>query len=586
VSEQNKITIPEAITVREFAGKLNIPVSKIIAELMKNGIMATINESIDFETAQIVGDYLGFEIEKEERITAKQVINAKISEAKKLIERPPIVVVMGHVDHGKTSLLDAIREAGVALKEAGGITQHIGAYQVEKNSKKITFLDTPGHAAFESMRAHGAEATDIAIIVIAANDGVKPQTLEAINHAKKANVPMIIAINKMDLPEANIDRAKQQLTEIGLIPEDWGGDTITIPVSAKTKDGIEDLLEMILLIAEMKNYKADPLDEATGLVIESHVALGKGPMATILIKNGTLRIGDFIQAGSTYGKVRLMEDYKGKKIKEALPSTPVRISGLKELPSVADIVQVFAEEKVAREEASVFARTQGAKKIGDIKKLSFEDLAASYEAGKTKELKIVLKADVKGSLDTIIQSLDKFKTPEVQVKVINEGIGSISESDIMMAAASKATVIGFGVSINATVNQLARREKVNVHLYKVIYELLDDIKEALENLLPPVLNEVEVGKMEILKVFKISKGLVIAGGKVTSGKMTKNIQAKIFRGKEEVGKGKLVMVKREKDEVSECSIGMECGVSIETGIKLEEKDVVLTYTIEKVKRYL
>jgi len=586
VTKNNKITISEVITIRDFAGKLNIPVSKIIAELMKNGIMATINESIDFETAQIVGDYMGYEIEKEEKVSTKQAINAKISEAKKLIARPPIVVVMGHVDHGKTSLLDAIRESGVALKEAGGITQHIGAYQVEKNGKKITFLDTPGHAAFESMRAHGAEATDIAVIVIAANDGVKPQTLEAINHAKKANVPMVIAINKIDLPEANIDRAKQQLTEIGLIPEDWGGDTVVIPISAKTKTGIDDLLEIILLIAEMKNYRADPLDEATGLVIESHIALGKGSMATILIKNGTLRIGDYIQAGSTYGRIRLMEDFKGKKIKEALPSTPVRISGLKELPSVADIVQVFSDEKVAREEATVFSRTQGVKKIGDIKKLSFEDLTASYEAGKTKELKVVLKADVKGSLDTIIQALDKLKTPEVQVKVTNEGIGPITEGDVMMAAASGATVIGFGVSINATVNQLAKREKVNVHLYKVIYELLDNIKDALEELLPPVLNEIEIGKLEILKVFKLSKGVVIAGGKVISGKMIKNIQAKILRGKEGVGKGKIIMIKREKDEVSECSIGMECGISLETGIKVEEKDIVVIYTIEKVKRYL
>ena len=576
----SKIEIPEVVTVGELAAKLGLPISKVISELMKNGIMATINENVDFETAQIIGEYLGFSVELEKKRVVSEVAATKKVDSKKMISRPPIVAVMGHVDHGKTTLLDAIRSSKVALKEAGGITQHIGAYQVEKNGKIITFLDTPGHEAFESMRARGAEATDIAIIVVAANDGIKPQTREAINHAKKANVPMIIAINKIDLAEANIDKTKQQLSEIGLVSEDWGGDTIVIPVSAKTSKGLEELLEMVLLVADMKAYKADPTELATGLVIESHMALGKGPVATILVKNGTLNIGDVIQAGSTYGKIKMMEDYKGKKIKIAGPSMPVRISGLKNLPAVADIVQVFENEKTAKDQAVIFQRQQGSKKIGDLKKLTLADLTASYEATNMKELNIILKSDVQGSLDAIKESLDKLKTPAVQVKIIAEGVGPVSESDVMMASSSKALIIGFNVSVGAAINQLAQREKVKILTYKVIYELLDVLKDALEAMLPVIINEVTVGKLEILKIFRTIKGHVISGGK------EKNAEAKIIRGDEEIGRGKIESVKREKDEVKECLIGMECGLGIETAVKVEEKDIIEVYIIEEIKQQL
>ncbi|OIP24520.1 translation initiation factor IF-2 [bacterium CG2_30_37_16] len=581
----SKIEIPEVVAVGELAAKLGLPVSKVIAELMKNGIMATINENIDFETAQIISEYLGFSVELEKKQLAPEVVQTKKVDLKKMVSRPPIVAVMGHVDHGKTTLLDAIRDSKVALKEAGGITQHIGAYQVTKKGKIITFLDTPGHAAFESMRARGAEATDIAIIVVAANDGIKPQTREAINHAKKANVPMIIAINKIDLSEANIDKTKQQLSEIGLVSEDWGGDTIVIPVSAKTHKGLEELLEMVLLVADMKDFRADPTELATGLVIESHMALGKGPVATILVKNGTLQMGDIIQAGATYGKIKLMEDYKGKRIKTAGPSMPVRISGLKNLPSVADIVQVFDNEKTAKDQAVISQRQQSSKKIGDIKKLTIADLTASYEATNTKELNIILKSDVQGSLDAIKESLDKFKTPAVQVKIISEGVGPVSESDVMMASSSNAIIIGFNVSISAAINQLAQREKVKILTYKIIYELLDVIKEALESMLPVIINEVTVGKLEILKIFRITKSHVIGGGKVVSGKIEKG-DIKIIRDGEEIGKGKIESVKREKDEVKDCGIGMECGLGIETGVKIDEKDIIETYIIEEIKQHL
>ncbi|HBG81429.1 TPA: translation initiation factor IF-2 [candidate division CPR2 bacterium] len=586
LSEELKIEIGEVVTVGELAGKLNVPVSKVIGELMKNGIMATINENIDFETAQIIGEYLGFNIDRERQETVKEVVEKKTKSSGKLVSRPPIVAVMGHVDHGKTTLLDAIRESRVAQKEAGGITQHIGAYQVEKNGKTITFLDTPGHAAFESMRARGAEVTDIAIIVVAANDGIKPQTSEAIDHAKRANVPMIVAINKIDLPEANIDRVKQQLTEIGLIPEDWGGDVITIPVSAKDGKGLDDLLEMVLLVSGIHNFEAEKGGEATGVIIESHMAVGKGPVATVLVKNGTLKVSDTIQAGATYGKVKIMEDYKGKRIKEAGPSTPVRISGLKAIAAAGDIVQVFADERMSKDQAFIFQRQQSSKKISEVKKLGLAELTASYEAGMTKDLNIILKADVKGSLDAIKESLGKFKTPEVQVKIISEGVGLINESDIMMAKTSNALVIGFNVPLSATINQLSIREKVKVLGYQVIYELLDDIRNALESLLPPLITEVTVGKLEILKIFKTAKGHIIAGGKVTSGKLEKGLEVKIIRNAEEEGKGKINSVKREKDEVKECGIGMECGLSIETNVKLMEKDIIEAFILEETKRHL
>lgn len=587
MTESVKKKIPQVVTVGEFARILGIPVAKVVAELMKNGVMATINEYIDYETAEIIAEYLGYEIEKEET-DEKQASEEKVVETKddNAVARPPIVAVLGHVDHGKTSLLDAVREANVVGKESGGITQHIGAYQVEKDGRKITFLDTPGHAAFEKMRQQGAEVTDIALILVAADDGVKPQTVEAINHAKRAGTPMIVVITKTDKPEADVMRAKQQVAELGLNPEEWGGDTPVAEVSAKTKKGLDDLLDLILVMADVIEFKADPNMPASGVAIETHMDYGKGPVATILVKNGTLRVGDYVSVGETYGKIRSMEDHRKRRFKEAPPSTPVRISGLRGVPKVSDLLQVFKDEKEARSEIESIKKTRKISSLANVKKIGFEELSESMQSLEKKELNVVLKADVRGSLDAIKEAFKKISNKEVGVKVVSGKVGDVSETDIQMAKSAGNIIIGFGVSVPANILTLAKQEKVKIYTYKVIYELLDDVKNLLSDMLPPEIKELTLGKLQVLKVFSSKKGLMVVGGEVKEGKIEKDTEAKVMRGKEEVGRAKIILVKKEKDEVREAQVGTQCGISIDKELPIEEGDTLESFRTEKVKRTL
>lgn len=586
MSEVEKKKIPEVVTVGEFARALGIPVAQVVAELMKNGVMATINEYIDFETAEIIAEYLGFEVEKE--IAEKPAKEEKKTEVKKgdMTPRPPIVAVLGHVDHGKTSLLDAIRETNVVGKESGGITQHIGAYQIEKNDRKITFLDTPGHAAFEKMRQQGAEVTDIALILVAADDGVKPQTVEAINHAKKAETPMIVVITKIDKPNADITRAKQQVAELGLNPEEWGGDIPVAEVSAKTGQGINDLLELILVMADVSDFMADPKMPASGIAIETHMDYGKGPVATILVKNGTLRVGDYVSVGETYGKIRSMEDHKKKRLKEAPPSTAVRISGLKGVPKISDLLQVFSDEKEARAEIENIKKTRKISSLANVKKIGFEELSESMRDAEKKELSVVLKADVRGSLDAIKEAFKKISNNEVAIKVVSGKVGDVTENDIQMAKSAGNIIIGFNVSTPANILTLSKQEKVKIYTYKVIYELLDDVKNLLSDLLPPEIKELTLGKLTVLKIFKSGKGQMVVGGEVKEGKIEKDTQSRVIRGKEEIGRANITLVKKEKDEVREAQVGTQCGISLDKELPVEEGDLIESFRTESVKRTL
>ncbi len=584
-----KKQIPEVVTVGGFADALGVPVAKVVAELMKNGVMATINEYIDFETAAIIAEYMGFEVERateeqKNRNTEKQTKPPE--DSANLVSRPPIVAVLGHVDHGKTSLLDAIRETNVVGGESGGITQHIGAYQVEKDGRKITFLDTPGHAAFERMREHGAQFTDISLILIAADDGVKPQTVEAINHSKKAETPMIVVVTKIDKPDSDINRIKQQMAELGLTPEDWGGDIPVAEVSAKTRQGLDDLLDLILVMSDIKEFKADPKMPASGIVIETHIDYGKGPVATVLIKNGTLHVGDFIAVGETYGKIRSMESYNKKRIKEAEPSAPVKISGLRGVPKVSDLLQVFSDEKEAKAEVENIKKRKTISSLSKVKKIGVEELSASMRDSEKKELSIVLKADVRGSLDAIKEAFNKISNDEVSVKVVSGKVGAVNESDIAMAKSSDNIIIGFNVSVSSNIDQLAKKEKVKIYSYKVIYELLDDVKELLSDLLPPEMKELTLGKLKVLAIFKSKKGQMIVGGEVREGKIEKNTEARVMRGKEEIGRASITLVKREKEEVREVQVGSQCGISLDKELPIEEGDVVESFRTEQVKRTL
>ena len=584
--QQEKVKIPKIITVGELAKRLGVSAASVVSELMKNGVMATINENIDYETAAIIAEYLGVEVEEDTDL-AKNGINKNIDlvSSKQTIQRPPVVSVLGHVDHGKTSLLDAIRNTSVTSGEAGGITQHINAYQVDRKGKKITFIDTPGHSAFEEMRAHGAQLTDIALIIIAADDGIKAQTLEAINHAKRAGTKMIMVITKIDKPGADNNRVLQQLAEIGYVPESWGGDTITSFMSSKTGEGLEDLLDIILLVAEMNELKADPTLPATGAIVESHVDLGRGPVATILVQNGTLRLGDNVQFGETYGKVRTMEVSGGKKVKEATPGMPVKISGIKEVAKVAEPFIVFENDKSARDAATEYRQSLTAKKYAEVKKINLESITSSINQEGVRELGIVVKADVKGSLDAIQQALAKYKTPEAKVTVVSAGVGEVNETDVMMASTGSKLIVAFNVAIGSQIKQIAKSEKVKISSYRVIYELLDDIKSALEDLLPEKEIEIITGKMEVLQVFSKAKKASVAGGKVTEGKLQKGSKAKILRGSETVGNIKIDTIRRGKDEVKECQIGNECGIGINTG-DIEEKDLIVAYNTETQKQTL
>ena len=577
-TENKEIESASVLSVREFADLLKVPVTEIIGSLVKNGVMATINESIDFDTMAIIADGMGITLkEAHEEEIKKEVKRNK----KNLTVRPPVVTVMGHVDHGKTMLLDAIRHTDVISTESGGITQHIGAYQVtikkENKERTLTFLDTPGHEAFSAMRAHGANITDVVVLVVAANDGVKPQTIEAINHAKAASVPVVVAINKIDLPDADIDRVKRQLADNNLLSEEWGGDVPMIPVSAKGKENIDALLEMIILVADLKELKADATVAATGVVIESHLQAGRGPIATILIQEGTLHVHDVVVIGSTYGKIRIMENYLGKKISLATPAMPVRIAGLQEVPNYGDRVLAVADEKEAKDLT----------KVKSIKRkvLSIAEFSQEIKAGKIKELKLIVKADVAGSMEAIKKSLAEISTDEVKINVIHEAVGDINESDVNMAVASNALVVGFRVKASTDVMNLARRENVKISIYEIIYQLLDDLSAALSGLLEPEIVETEIGRLEILAIFKVHKNEKIIGGKVTKGKLENNCNIKIVRDKETIGEGKIEGLQLNKKDVREVLENFECGLKVETEIKVQVADTLECYkTEERVRR--
>ncbi len=579
-----KVEIGEFITVKEFADKLGKPVAEVIKALIFTGIMAGINQEIDFETAdkaakrleidivKIKDDASGISDEKEEDLLD---VN--------LEKRPPIVTVMGHVDHGKTSLLDAIRKAKVTESEAGGITQHIGAYTITINGEKITFLDTPGHEAFTAMRARGAQVTDIVILVVAADDGIMPQTAEAINHCKAANVPMIVAINKIDVEGANIDRVKQELTEYGLVAEEWGGDTICVPVSAKQRIGIDDLLEMVLLTAEVEELKADSNRRAAGTVIESELDKGRGPVATLLVQKGTLNVGDSILVGSTYGRIRAMFDDKGKKIKSAGPSIPVEILGLSEVPQAGDKFHEVKDEKTARGMAE--ARKIKEKSLQQsTMRVSLEDLYSQVKEGKIKELPIIIKADVQGSIEALKGTLEKLSTDEIKVRVIHGGVGAVTETDISLAAASNAVVIGFNVRPDNNAQVLAEKEKVYVKTYRVIYHAVDDIKAAMIGMLAPEIKEVVQGRVEIRQTYKVSAIGTIAGCYVLNGKITRNSEIRLLRDGVIIHEGKLASLKRFKDDAKEVLAGFECGLSIEKFNEIKEGDIIEAYVMESIVR--
>ncbi|KEH88584.1 translation initiation factor IF-2 [Clostridium novyi] len=578
--EEIVIEMEDTITVKALADKLKKPTTEVIKQLMFMGVMAAINQELDFNTAEKLAEKFNAVIMQKEDDTITKEIEDEDEGTEK---RPPVVTVMGHVDHGKTSILDAIRKAKVTSTEAGGITQHIGAYTVNVNGEKITFLDTPGHEAFTTMRARGAQVTDIVILVVAADDGIMPQTIEAINHCKAAEVPMIVAINKIDKPAANLDRVKQELTEHNLIPEDWGGDVITVPVSAHTKEGLDTLLEMIILTAEMEELKADPERKAKGTVIEAKLDKGRGPVASLLVQNGTLKVGDSIIVGNTYGRIRAMFDDKGKNIKVAGPSIPVEILGLSEVPDAGDRFNVVKDEKTARNMADKRKEKLREKRMQSTNKVSLEDLYNQIQEGKVKELDVIVKADVQGSVEAVIQSLEKLSTDSVKVRVIHGAVGAISETDVTLAAASNAVIIGFNVrpSNNATV--LAEKEGVNVRTYRVIYDALDDIKAAMVGMLEPEYKEVVLGSAEVRVVYKISSVGTIAGCYVLNGKITRDSSVRVIRDGIVIFESEISSLKRFKDDAKEVAKGYECGLSVEKFNDIKEGDIIEAFTMEEIK---
>ncbi|MFZ3373712.1 MAG: translation initiation factor IF-2, partial [Desulfitobacteriaceae bacterium] len=558
---------------------------EVIVKLMKLGVMATINQELDAETATIIAGEMGVTVEvKIEK--SRAVIDDIADEVETLIPRPPVVTVMGHVDHGKTSLLDAIRTTKVTASEAGGITQHIGAYQVEINGQKITFLDTPGHEAFTAMRARGAQVTDIAVLVVAADDGVMPQTIEAINHAKAAGVPIIVAINKMDKEDATPDKVKQELTEYGLVVEEWGGDTIAVPVSAKTKYNLEQLLEMILLVAEVKELTANPDRPAMGSVIEAELDKGKGPVATVLIAKGSLNVGDVIVAGCAFGRIRAMVDDKGRRVKKAGPSMPVEVQGLSEVPGAGDPFYVVADEKLARQVISARLVERKASEAKQIVKVSLEDLFERIKDGEVKELNIIIKADVQGSVEALQQSLQRLSTSEVRVNPIHGGVGAITETDVMLAAASNAIILGFNVRPDSNTKATAEIQGVDVRLYRVIYDAIEDVKAAMTGLLDPDFKEVVMGKAKVRQVFKVPKAGFVAGSYVTEGKITRASKIRVIRDSVVIHEGSIESLKRFKDDVKEVTEGYEFGIGIEKFNDIKEDDIIEAYIMEEVKRQL
>nr|WP_051074256.1 translation initiation factor IF-2 [Effusibacillus pohliae] len=579
-----KIEIEGPMTVGEFAKLIKREPSEVIKKLLFLGIMATINQEIDTDAIELVASDYDIEVVVKEPVD-EEALEMLIEEADpaKLVERPPIVTIMGHVDHGKTTLLDAIRETNVTAQEAGGITQHIGAYQVEINGKKITFLDTPGHAAFTSMRARGAQVTDITVLVVAADDGVMPQTVEAINHAKAANVPIIVAINKMDKPDANPDRVRQELTEYGLVAEEWGGDTIFVPISAKKKEGLENLLEMILLVAEMAELKADPTARPRGTVIEAELDKGRGPVATVLVQNGTLRVGDVVVAGTTYGKVRAMVNDRGRRVKEAGPSYPVEILGLNDVPSAGDLFVVYDDERKARALIEKRIARQRQEQLNAQTRVTLEDLYKQIQEGEMKELNVIIKADVQGSVEALTGALEKIDVAGVRVRVIHKGVGAITESDILLATASNAIVIGFNVRPEPNAAKMAESEKVDIRLYRVIYNAIEELEAAMKGLLDPEYKEVVVGRLEVRQTFHVSKIGTIAGCYVTDGKITRNSEVRLIRNGIVVYEGKLESLKRFKDDVREVAAGYECGLTLENFNDIKEGDIIEAFVMEAVK---
>ena len=584
--EIREITLPEKLTIRELADKLKMQPSVIVKKLFLEGVMVTVNHEIDFEKAQEIA--LGYDIiaEPEEKVDViAELLKEDAEDESAMTARPPVVCVMGHVDHGKTSLLDKIRDTHVTDKEAGGITQRIGAYVVDINGQKITFLDTPGHEAFTAMRMRGANATDIAILVVAADDGVMPQTVEAINHAKAAGIEIVVAVNKIDKPNANIERVKQELSEHELIPEDWGGSTIFVPVSAHTGEGIETLLEMMLLVAEVCELKANPKRKARGLVIEAELDKGKGPVATILVQKGVLRVGDFIAAGACSGKVRAMMDDKGKRVKEAGPSMPVEILGLNDVPNAGEILMAFDNDKEAKTFSQTFVSENKKHLLEDTKaKLSLDDLFSQIQAGTLKELPIIVKADVQGSVEAVKQSLLKLSNDEVVVKVIHGGVGAINESDITLASTSNAIVIGFNVRPDTQAKAVAEQEGVDLRLYKVIYQAIEDVESAMRGMLDPIFEEQVIGHGEVRQVFRASGVGNIAGSYVLDGRFERNCKVRINRGEEQIYEGALASLKRFQDDVKEVKAGYECGLVFENFNDIQVEDKIEAYIMVEVPR--
>ena len=574
------VTIPEEITVNELALRLKATAAEVIKKLMANGVFATVNDTIDFDTASLIAMEFHAKVEKEVVVTIEErIIDDSEDDEANLVPRAPVVVVMGHVDHGKTSLLDAIRHAHVTDTEAGGITQHIGAYRVKIGDRDITFLDTPGHEAFTTMRARGAQVTDIAVLVVAADDGVMPQTIEAINHAKAAKVPVIVAINKIDKEGANPDFVMQQLSEHGLIPEAWGGDTIMVPVSARQKTGISDLLEMILLVAEMQDLKANPNLPAHGTIIEAKLDKGRGPVASVLIDRGTLHIGDSILAGTCYGKVRAMVNDRGEKVKKALPSTPVEVLGLNDVPEAGDILDA-CDEHVAR---SVAEKRQAKQKMEEQKKakVSLDDIFNRIQEGELKDLNIVVKADVQGTIQALEQALTKIKNDEVKVVIVHSGVGAINESDVMLASAANALIIGFNVRPDANARKTAEAEKVDIRTYRVIYDALNDVEAAIKGMLAPKFKEKIIGHVEIRQVIPINK-MLIAGAYVKDGKITRSAKVRLVRDGIVIHEGELDSLRRFKDDVKEVAANFECGLTLADYRDIKVGDQLEVYTMEEV----
>ena len=581
---QLQLKLPEEITVGELAAMLKMTAAEVIKKLFTLGQMATVNEVLDYETAAIVAEELGAKVEKEVVVTIEdRIIDDHIDDESELITRDPVVVVMGHVDHGKTSLLDAIRNTSVTSTEAGGITQHIGAYRVDLNGQKITFLDTPGHAAFTSMRLRGAMATDIAILVVAADDGIMPQTIEAINHAKAAGVQIIVAINKMDKPAANPDKVLQQLTEYELVPEEWGGETICVPVSALQRTGIDNLLESVLLVAEMQELKANPNRSAKGVVIEARLDKGRGPVSTLLVQNGTLKSGDIIVAGTAVGRVRVMTDDKGRKVNEAGPSVPVEIMGLAEVPQAGDGFDAVNDERLARELVEQRKAKAKEEQFKEYQKVTLDNLFASIQEGQLKDLNIIIKADVQGSAEAVKQSLVKLSNEEVRVKVIHSGVGAVTESDVMLANASNAIIVGFNIRPDNVASEIAERDGVEIRCYRVIYDCIEEVEAAIKGMLAPKYRDVDIGKAEVRQVVKISSVGNVAGCHVTSGKITRGAKIRVVRDGFVIAEDEMASLKRFKDDVKEVASGFDCGIGLNKFNDIKEGDIFEAFITEEYR---